>query len=158
MFLQTKARLCGNGLTADTWSRAQMSGGSTLLAPSGLILSTDARPAFCGQHYRCDLCRPLSQCFHRGLTGLGGVNILEAVKARSRGLCEKTQTLLSDESCYRRLGELGVLQGKAWYGEEIGRVPHKPLPPPTQIILSVLWKTASLKHTSLCNSSWLDMT
>lgn len=61
--------------------------GSTPLAPVGLILSADARPALRRQHYLSDLSGPLSQGLHQGLTGLGGVNTFTAVKAHSRGWC-----------------------------------------------------------------------
>lgn len=71
----------------DTWSWAADVRGSTPLAPAGLILSTDARPALRRQHYRSDLCRPLSHRFHQGSTGLEGVNTFTAVKAHSRGRC-----------------------------------------------------------------------
>lgn len=60
---------------------------STPLAPAGLILSTDARPALCRQHYLSDLCRPHLKGLTQGLTELEGVNTFAAVKALSREEC-----------------------------------------------------------------------
>lgn len=59
--------------------------GSTPLAPAGLILSADARPAVRRQHYLSDLLKELRTWLHLGLTGLEGVNKFRAVKAHSRG-------------------------------------------------------------------------
>lgn len=79
---------------------------STPLSPAGLHWSADARPALHGQHYLSDLCRSLLQGFHQGLTGLGGVNMVAAVKAPLKRLVLKDKTLLSDESSYSSLSKL----------------------------------------------------